>query len=290
MNISEHFALMWVQVLKHSNSVAEVYAVNLIRKSVQVIMLHKAQSLQSNYLAELQYNVSQQRQTSTIGIFGKEVSLVVRSMVLLKSEFHSKGSTAKIRQGLSYKKTDYCCQKLIYVTQIKTFPIISKKYSRYDCNLMFLRLLEQNYFMGGKNLVDHWCSKAKLIQRASTSTEKSEKRGYTRLRSVYDCFSSFHMKIKLQTMFLNMTTLLKVGWPDKGTTHSRSSTGELLLMHPHQRGCFIIPQFSSGKQLTTIIFKSIQVVCSVFSKTHFSNPGIIPLLNCKSFNTNNCNK
>jgi len=46
-------------------------------------MLHKAQSLQSNCLAALQYNVSQQRQTSKTGIFGKEVSLAARSMVLL---------------------------------------------------------------------------------------------------------------------------------------------------------------------------------------------------------------
>lgn len=84
--------------------------------------------------------------------------------------------------------------------------------------------------MGGKNLVGHWCSRAKLIERASNpkapSTENfkslwggedQEERGYTRLRSVYDCFSSFHVKIK-QTAFLNMTTLLKMGWPHEGTT------------------------------------------------------------------------
>lgn len=46
-------------------------------------MLHKAQSLQSNNLAELHSHISQQKHTSKIGIFEKEVSLVVRSMELL---------------------------------------------------------------------------------------------------------------------------------------------------------------------------------------------------------------
>lgn len=52
---------------------------------------------------------------------------------------------------------------------------------------------------GVEEMFDHWCSKAKLIrvhQIKATSTVEWEREVITRLRSTYDCFFSFHMRLK----------------------------------------------------------------------------------------------
>lgn len=136
--------------------------------------------------------------------------------------------------------------------------------------------------MRGKNIVNHWCFTAKLVptpghllQRISNNSGVG-KTGKRRLRSVW-LFLLFTEEHDTSKSGLMRTEGLSWSPPPQLGNYCSSILTTVLSDHP-TAPCRYVADYHNPQNNT-----------GVFSVHGFTNPGIIPLLNCKSFNVNNCN-